>query len=123
MAVEKIQDEGQTLSTPTGKMLGIVDTRADYEQLVPVLTAAGFNKLELLLGEDGIHLLERVHTFFFSDMEDRVIKRHLEELKKGHAVIAIETPSNRATELAKIASEHGARDLVHFGMLAVTVHT
>jgi hypothetical protein len=45
MAAAPIRDEGQTLGLPTGKLLGIVETKADLETL-----------------------LERVDRFFFSDI-------------------------------------------------------
>ena len=60
MSVTRIRDEGQTLHYPTGKLLGIVDTRAQLDQLVPALRAAGLNKIEALVGEEGVALLERM---------------------------------------------------------------
>src|SRR6185312_8866019 len=98
MTVEKIRDVGQTLSPPTGKLLGIVDTRSDLDKVAGALKSAGFQRIEALGGDEGINLLERIDTFFFSDMEDRVIKRHIEELKLGHFVIAIDTPADRVDE-------------------------
>ena len=123
MSVTKIHDEGQKLPYPKGKVLGIVDTRAEVDVLVKALGAAGFEKVEALQGDEGIGLLERVGTFFFSDMEERVIDRHLEELKAGHTIIAITTESDRVDEAVRVASQNGARRLVHFGPLTVTWHT
>jgi hypothetical protein len=117
---ERIHDKGQTLGLPTGKMLGIVETRANLETLATSLKAAGFTKIEYLIGEEGVALLERVDQFFFSDLEDRVLARHIEELKAGHMIVAIEVPSVRVDEATRIASEHGARRLVHFGRMTVT---
>ena len=119
MSVEKVQDQGQTLRHPTGKVLGIVDSRAACERVAQALTAAGFPGVKVLVGEDGISLLERVDQFFFSDMENRVLNRHLQELKAGHAIIAIETPSEQVDEVVSIASANGARRLVHFGHFTV----
>jgi hypothetical protein len=119
MAVERIQDEGQTLDPPIGKILGIVDSQADFEKLTAALQSAGFDGIEALCGEDGVRLLERADMFFFSDMEDRVLGRHLEELKNGHVIIAIRTPKARVEEAVSIASRNGARRLVHFGLLTV----
>jgi hypothetical protein len=76
--------------------------------------------METISGEEGVRLLERVHTFFFSDMEERVLKRHIDELKAGHIVVAIKAPSDRVNEATEIASQNGARRLVHFGALTVT---
>lgn len=120
MNVERIRDEGQQLRPPTGKVLGIVETRAAFEKLVPALKAAGFDKIESLFGEEGVSLLERVGGFFFSDMEERVLARHIDELKAGHMVILISTPPDRVDELTEIASQNGARRLVHFGVMTVT---
>jgi hypothetical protein len=120
MSVTTIQDKGQSLQPPTGKLLGIVDTQAILKTVVKRLEAAGFNKVERIIGEDGVALLERVDRFFFSDMEDRVLARHIDELKAGHMIVAIEVPSDRVDEATRIASEHGARRLVHFGRMTVT---
>jgi hypothetical protein len=120
MAATRIQDEGQTLATPTGKLLGIVESRANLETLSANLKNAGFAKTEYLVGDEGVALLERVDGFFFSDMEDRVLARHIDELKAGHIIIAIETPSDRVDEATRIAAEHGARRLVHFGPMTIS---
>ena len=120
VAITKIRDEGQTLKPPSGKMLGIVETRANLEALANSFKAAGFTKSEYLVGEEGVALLERVDGFFFSDMEDRVLARHIEELSAGHKIVAIEVPSDRVEEATRIASENGARRLVYFGPLTVT---
>ena len=120
MAVEKIRDRGQTLSTPTGKLLGIAKNKIDVERAAAALKEAGLGSTKVLVGEDGVALLERVNTFFFSDMEDRVLARHLDELRAGNIIVAIETPSDRVDEAAGIATQHGIERLVHFGSLVVT---
>ncbi len=120
MSVEPVSDHGQTLSYPRGKVLGIVDTKTQFDDVVAALKNAGFEGITALHGEDGIQLLERVNGFFFSDMEDRVLDRHIQELNQGHFIIAVETPSDRVEEATSIASKHGARRLVHFGLLTVT---
>jgi hypothetical protein len=120
MPVSIIQDKGQTLAPPSGKLLGIVDTPEILEKVAVSLKAAGFPKTKALVGEDGVALLERVDQFFFSDMEERVLARHISELKAGHIIIAIEAPSDRVEEATRLASEHGARRLVYFGSLTIT---
>lgn len=120
MNVERIRDEGQQLRPPTGKVLGVVDTRADFEKLVPALEAAGFDRIESLFGDEGVRLLERVSVLFFSDMEERVLARHIEELKAGHMIVLVSTSSDRVEELAELAAKNGARRLVYFGSMAVT---
>ena len=123
MSVTRLTDEGQRLRYPSGKVLGVVEGRAEFDKLVPPLEAAGFDKIEVLCGDDGVALLERVGSFFFSDMEERVLKRHIEELKAGHFIVAITAPSDRVEEAVRVASQNGARRLVHFGPLTVTWHT
>jgi hypothetical protein len=120
MAVQRIRDEGQTLSPPTGKLVGIIDTRADFDKVVRAVQIIGPISIEALCGEEGVNLLERVNTFFFSDMEDRVLQRHIEELKAGHIVALIKVPEDRIDEAAKIATQNGARRLVYFGFMTVT---
>jgi hypothetical protein len=120
MSVDPIRDQGQKLSYPRGKVLGIVDTKAQFDDVVAALKRVGFEGITALHGEDGIQLLERVSNFFFSDLEERVLNRHIEELKEGRFIIAVQTPSSRADEAANVASEHGARRLAHFELLTVT---
>ena len=67
MNVERIRDEGQQLRPPTGNVLGVVETRADFEKLVPALQAAGFDRIESLFGDGGVRLLERVSVLFRAD--------------------------------------------------------
>jgi hypothetical protein len=123
MGIERIRDEGQTLGIPTGKVLGIVDTRAEFDNLVQALKSAGFSKITAICGDEGVQLLERVSTFFFSDMEERVLNRHIEELKSGSIIVGIESPSDRVDEAVRVAKQHGARRLVHFGLTTITWHT
>ena len=120
MSVEPISDQGQTLSYPRGKVLGIVDTQGQLDEVVASLKKAGFADIKTLHGNDGVQLLERVNGFFFSDMEERVLERHIQELQKGHFIVAVDAPSDRAEEAANLASQHGARRLVRFGLLTVT---
>ena len=123
MSFTRIRDEGQTLNVPTGKVIGIVDTREEFDVLIRALKSAGFDKVEALCGEEGVSLLERVDTFFFSDMEDRVLKRHIEELQAGHIIVTIQTSADRVDEAVSVASQNGARRLVNFGQRTITWHT
>jgi hypothetical protein len=123
MSDMRIRDEGQELSVPTGKVLGIVDTREQFDVLADALGAAGFDKVEALCGGEGVALLERVENFFFSDMEGRVLNWHIDELKAGHIVIAIRAPNDRVDKAVETASQNGARRLVHFGQWRITWHT
>lgn len=120
MSAEKIHDEGQTLRTPTGKILGIVDSQASLEGLTQALESAGFKEIKVLSGEEGADLLERSEGFFFSDMEERVLTRHIEELKAGHHIVAIDVTSDQLDEAQTIATRNGARGLIHYGSLMTT---
>ena len=119
MSVKTISDEGQVLSPPRGKVLGVV-TKAQFEEVVKALEEAGFDKIKVFQGVEGIHLLERIQGFLLSDSEGEVLQQDIQELNTGHIVIEIHTPSGRADEAAKIASAHGATYLMHFGFWGVT---
>src|SRR5690349_15797702 len=98
MSVEPMIDQGQTLKYPRGKVLGIVDTRQQFDDVVAALKGAGFEQIAALHGDDGIQLLERVNSFFFSDLEERVLERHIRELQEGKFIVAVQTPSDRVDE-------------------------
>ena|SRR5580765_2070866 len=120
MTVTQIRDQGQTLSVPRRKVVGIADTQAVFDEVAQALQAGGFKKIEALSGQEGVNLLERIHTFFFSDMEDRMLMDHVEELKADHIIMLIETPTDRVDEAVSIASQRGARCLVHYGLATIT---
>lgn len=120
MTLKKIHDEGQKLPPPLGKVLGVVDTRQQLDEVVAALQGAGFDEVSAIHGEDGVSLLERLDGFFFSDADEPVLKRHIEELKAGHYTFAVKTSGSDADDVAEIASNHGARFLVHFGFAATT---
>jgi len=120
MSVEPLSDQGQTLNYPKGKVLGIVDTQTQFNEVVAALKKAGFDQIAALHGDDGVQLLDRASGFFFSDLEERVLERHIQELKEGRYIIAVQTAADKAQEAAQIATQHGARRLVHFGLLTVT---
>jgi len=103
MGFERIRDEGQTLGAPTGKVLGIVNSRAEFDDIVRALKSAGFHTITAIWGEEGVQLLDRVGTFFFSDLEERVLIRHIEELNAGHIIVGIEAPSERVDEVVCVA--------------------
>jgi len=120
MSVEPMSDQGQTLGYPSGKVVGVVDTQAQFDEVVAALKKAGFEGIRALHGADGLQLLDRVNSFFFNQYEERVLQRHIQELEQGHFIFSVPTSSGRAQEAANVASEHGARVLVHFGYLTLT---
>jgi hypothetical protein len=78
MTVQMIPDKGQKLAPPLGKVLGVVDTQKQLDEVTAALQKAGFPKITAVKGEDGVNLLERVEGFFFSDAEERVLARHID---------------------------------------------
>jgi hypothetical protein len=118
--VEPIRDEGQTLPYPTGKVLGVVDSQKEFDNVVAGLKNAGFPKITAVHGDEGVQLLERLEGFFWGDAEGPVLRRHIDELKRGAFIFAVQTPSSDAEKVAEVASQHGARFIVHFGFATVT---
>ncbi len=117
MSVEPTRDEGQQLPSPNGRVIGAVDTKAKLDEAVSALRTAGFEKMEVLHGPDGIELMKRLRgVFFLGDEEASIIKRNITELEKGHYIIAIHASSRGAKQAAEIAASHGVRSLTHFGM-------
>ncbi|KAA0131560.1 hypothetical protein FYZ48_25815 [Gimesia chilikensis] len=76
MTHEPTVDHGQTLNGPTGKVIGFLDSKVEFEAFADTLHAEGYSEtaITFLYGEDGIHLLERMkeHRFFFSDSEGSI---------------------------------------------------
>jgi len=94
----------QKLAPPVGKVLGVVDTQKQLDEVTAALQKAGFAKVAAIKGEDGVNLLERVEGFFFSDAEERVLARHIDELNAGHFVFAVAASGDRVNDMAEIAS-------------------
>ena len=120
MTHEPIVDHGQTLNGPTGKVIGFLDSKVEFERFADTLLAAGYSDtaITLLYGEDGIHLLERMeeHRFFFSDSEDSIIHTGIRELKQGHCAVSIEvTDRQHAVDIARLAKPQGGHGFIYFG--------
>ena len=120
MTHEPIADHGQTLNGPTGKVIGFLDGKVEFEAFLDTLLAAGYSEaaVTLLYGEDGIHLLERMneHRFFFSDSEDSIIQTGIRELKLGHSAVSIEvTDRQHAVDIASLAKPYGGHGFMYFG--------
>src|SRR3954462_13168978 len=88
MSVEPMSDRGQTLGYPSGKVLGVVDTQAQFDEVVAALKKAGFDSIRALHGTDGLQLLERVDTFVVNRPVERVLERHIQELQQGHFIFS-----------------------------------
>ena len=117
MSVEPTHDEGQRLPSPSGRVIGAVDTKAKLDEAISALRTAGFERFEVLYGPDGIELMKRLQgVFFLGEEEESVIKRNISELNQGHYIIAIHASSEGVKQVAEIAASHGVRSLTHFGM-------
>jgi hypothetical protein len=67
MTSKPLVDHGQTLPAPTGKVIGFLDGKVDFEAFADALSAAGYpaKTITSLCGEDGIQLLERLKEHRF----------------------------------------------------------
>ena len=74
MKIEPTADHGQKIAPPAGKVIGIIDGKAEFDAFAKAVQAAGYpaTKITSLYGEDGIHLLERLkeNSFFFADSDN-----------------------------------------------------
>ena len=61
MSLQPLKDEGQTLGRLDGRLIGVLDTRAQVDAAVSSLHGAGIpdSDLTLLHGQDGINLIQR----------------------------------------------------------------
>ena len=120
MSAEPIADHGQTIAPPTGKVIGFIDGKAEYEAFVEAVQAAGYpaSTITSLYGPDGIHLLERLKdkSFFFGDSEDSLIQLSISELGRGHYAAAVDVSDHRqAVQIANLAKPHGGHSFGYFG--------
>lgn len=120
MTIEPTADHGQQISPPTGKVIGFIDGKAEFEAFAESLRAAGYSPAAItsLYGEDGIHLLERLKasTFFFGDSEDSIIQLSIRELGQGHYAAAVDVADHQqAEQIANLAKPHGGHSFSYFG--------
>ena len=103
MISEPIQDHGQQLESPTGKVVGFFDDKGLFDLFARAALKNDIpqSAISSLEGQDGIQLLERMkeQKFFFGDGEDDVIKLALKELNAGH-LVAIVKVADRDQALA-----------------------
>jgi len=120
MTIEPVVDRGQKLAPPAGKVIGIINDKAQFEAFAEAVQAAGYpaSKITSLYGEDGIHLLQRLkeNTFFFGDSEDSVIQLSISELGQGHYAAAVDVADyQQAAHIASLAKPHGGHSFSYFG--------
>jgi hypothetical protein len=118
MTVEPISDHDQYLPPPAGKIIGFVNTNADFETFTKSLHSVGFpaSRITSIQGEDGLHLLDRLQhrSFFFSDCEDGIIRTSINELQKGHYAVAVDNRAD-AFLIADMAKRQGGHGFSYFG--------
>lgn len=120
MTISPINDCGQMIAPPVGKIIGYLDSKTANEDFAKAIVSAGFQKsrISCLHGEDGIHLLERLkeNTFFFSDAEDNVIRLSIHELKLGHFVTSVDVADRtEAMRIVTLARSQGGHGFSYFG--------
>jgi hypothetical protein len=120
MADEPLSDHGQKLPPPAGKVIGFVDTKANFEAFTQSLHRVGFpaSKITSIHGEDGLHLLDRLkhRSFFFSDGEDGIVQMSIAELKKEHYAVAVDIDNREdALRIAEMAKRQGGHGFSYFG--------
>ena len=120
MTFEPIADHGQELALPAGKVIGFIDSKAEFEAFAEAVQAAGYpaSKLTSVYGEDGIRLLERMkeNNFFFADSEDSIIRLSIRELEQGHYAAAVDVADHQqAEQIASLAKPHGGHSFSYFG--------
>jgi hypothetical protein len=120
MISKPMTDDGQILTTPSGKVIGFVEGKDEFEALAAALSAAGYppTSITSLYSEDGIHLLERLqeNSFFFADSEDGIIKRSIKQLRLRHYAVAIQVADrDEATAVVSLAKPHGGYRFTYFG--------
>ncbi len=128
MTVAPTTDHGQMLATPTGKVVGFLDSKAEYDSFAAAVQSAGIptTNVTSLFGEDGLQLLERQkeHSFFFGDSEDSVIHQSILELGHGHYAVAVDVSDRvQALQIVKLAVQHGGHGLRYFGLWATELLT
>ena len=118
--IEPIQDRGQQLPVPEGKVIGIVNSRNDFDTVTRALNRAGYpnDSMNALFGADGIEMLQRLReTAFFGDWERAVVDEGIGELEKGHYVLCVRVEdADEAARIAHIATPLGAHTFNYFGM-------
>ena len=119
MDVQPVQDHGQKMPSPAGRVVGFFPTQAECEEATRALWAAGVAeaKIVVLAGEEGIHLLEGSQDdFFMGDGETELIQRGIVELRNGHCVLGVEAQDrDEAARIASIGSQHGGHGFSYFG--------
>jgi len=104
-----------------GHTVAFVDTDAACDAVMQALNAAGFRdaKLQVLWGEDGLHLLERIaDASAWGETAEEVLKRGEIELRIGHSLVFVERCGSRHRR----RDHYSARRSQHLSLRVIRGH-
>jgi hypothetical protein len=117
-------DDVLALPELQGHTVAFVDTDAACDAVMQALNVAGFPdaKLQVLWGEDGLHLMERIaKATSWGETSEEVMKQGETELRGGHSVVFVEVQNaEEAERVAEVSTPLGAHGIYHFGSLVDT---
>jgi hypothetical protein len=121
MSIAPLVDHGQTMPDPQGHSIGFFDTKAECDDFIKELNAAGFpdTSITILSGVGGIELLNRMMAgSLWGESDEDVLKQGTIELSNGHFVLTIESRDrDQALLIAKVSEKHGGHSFYYFGIL------
>jgi hypothetical protein len=119
MVVQPVENKGQEISPPEGRVMGFVNSKAEFDAVIKALNDAGYtgSKVTVLCGDDGVRVLEGLNdSFFFSDPEYQFVARGLNELREGHYALAVEVDDKEdAVKITELVTPLGGHSFRYFG--------
>jgi len=110
--------------TLTGKVMGVFESRERLDAFRDAASLRETDEVEVFEGRDGLQCLkqfsESVEGFLdalLGDMESGMLKVFMQAVERGAVVFAVPVESNERDELVRVAVQHGAKHLAHFGQL------
>ncbi|HZZ71586.1 MAG TPA: hypothetical protein VFE24_04990 [Pirellulales bacterium] len=121
MDVQPLHDRGQTVPSPSGRVVGFVNTQAECDAIIEALNAVGVprKKITVLFGQEGLHILERSQgKFFMGDAESETVEFAIQELSNGHVSFAVDADDrDEASRIAAVITQNGGHTVSYFGPL------
>lgn len=107
-----------------GHTVAFIDTDTSCDAMIQALNTAGFRDttIQVLRGEDGLHLLELIaQASSWGESAEDILKQGTAELQAGHSMVFVEVKNAREGDaLATLCTPHGAHGIYHFGLLVDT---
>ncbi len=107
-----------------GHTVAFVDTDTACDAVIQALHTAGFpnDTIQVLRGEDGLHLLERIaQASSWGESAEDILKQGTAELHAGHSMVFVEVKNAREGDaVATLCTPHGAHGIYHFGLFVDT---